>query len=191
MGATLAKGTILQGRYKVINKISTGGQSNIYKIIEVGGTGQELALKEMLEMPMTPQGKAEVREQFHQQARVLSKLSHLNLLNTIKSLSKHDKDYLIMEFIHGSTLEEILQTTPGFLEERQVIAWTIQLCDALDYLHSQKDSIIFRDVKPANIMLDKTDVIKLVDFGIARIFSPQKRTDTLKMGTLGYAPPEQ
>ena len=191
MGATLAQGTILQGRYKVINKVTSGGQSNIYKITEVGGSGQELALKEMLETPMTPQEEAKVREQFHQQARVLSSLSHPNLLRTIKSLSKHGKDYLIMEFIHGSTLEEILQAAPGFLEERRVIDWTIQLCDALDYLHSQKDPIIFRDMKPANIMLDKKGVIKLVDFGIARIFSPKKRTDTLKMGTMGYAPPEQ
>ena len=191
MGATLAQGTVLQGRYKVVNKITTGGQSNIYRIIEVGGSEQELALKEMFEMPMTPQDEAQVCEQFHQQTRILSSLSHPNLLKIITSLSKHGKNYLVMEFIHGSTLEDILHSTPGFLEERQVINWAIQLCDALDYLHSQENPIIFRDIKPANIMLDKMGVIKLIDFGIARIFNPLKRTDTLKMGTMGYAPPEQ
>ncbi|MFC1715155.1 serine/threonine protein kinase [Candidatus Poribacteria bacterium] len=191
MNATLAEGTILQDRYKVVSKITTAGQSIVYKVIDVKNAGQELALKEMLETLVPAEVKAQAREQFHQQARILGALSHPNLPRVIESFSNQGKDYLVMEFVHGATLEEFLHKTPTFLEEHQAIAWAVQLCDVLDYLHSQKEPIIFRDIKPANIMLNETDVIKLIDFGIARIFNPLKQTDTLKMGSLGYAPPEQ
>ena len=191
MKSTLAQGAILQSRYEVINKITTAGQSNIYKVVDVEDSGQALALKEMLDTFVTPQEKTQAKAQFHQQARILSSLNHPNLLKIMASFSERGTDYLVTEFIHGATLEELLYTTPGFGEEHQVIAWAVQLCDALDYLHSQENPIIFRDFKPANIMLDENDTIKLIDFGIARIFSPLKQTDTLKMGTLGYAPPEQ
>lgn len=191
MNSTLAQSKILQDRYQVVTKITTAGQSNVYKVIDLKNARQELALKEMLETLMPPETQAQAREQFHQQAHILGGLRHPNLLKIIESFSERGRDYLVMEFIQGSTLEETFQAAPIFLEERRVIAWAIQLCDVLDYLHSQKEPIIFRDIKPANIMLDKTGVIKLIDFGIARMFSPVKRTDTLKMGSLGYAPPEQ
>lgn len=191
MNSILAQGKILQDRYEVVTKITTAGQSNVYKIIDVKKARRELALKEMLETLIPPEAQAQVREQFHQQARILGGLRHPNLLKIMESFSEQGRDYLVMEFIQGATLEETFHAAPIFLEERRVIAWAVQLCDVLDYLHSQKEPIIFRDIKPANIMLDKMDTIKLIDFGIARMFSPVKRTDTLKMGSLGYAPPEQ
>jgi len=96
-----------------------------------------------------------------------------------------------MDFINGVTLEDRLAKTSGPLDVKQVTDWAGQLCDVLDYLHSQQPPIIFRDLKPANIMLDSDGKIKLIDFGIARHFKAGKATDTTSFGTAGYAPPEQ
>lgn len=98
---------------------------------------------------------------------------------------------LVMEYIAGHTLETIMHRTTGFLAEVYVHNWALQICDALDYLHNHKPPIIFRDLKPANIMLTYDGVIKLIDFGIARLFNPAKGKDTVVMGTPGYAPLEQ
>jgi serine/threonine protein kinase len=96
-----------------------------------------------------------------------------------------------MDFVDGETLQQRLDRTTQYLPEADVLNWAGQICDVLDYLHSQNPPIVFRDLKPANVMLDRNSVIKLIDFGIARVFNPVKGTDTLKMGSVGYAPPEQ
>jgi hypothetical protein len=96
-----------------------------------------------------------------------------------------------MEYVEGETLAQQMDDAPGGLPIEKVLGWAFQLCDALDYLHSQDPSVIFRDLKPANIMITEGGHVKLIDFGIVRLFDPTKGTDTLKMGTAGYAPPEQ
>jgi serine/threonine protein kinase len=97
-----------------------------------------------------------------------------------------------MEFIEGQTLKEMLAAAPdGCLPEEQVLDWARQICDVLDYLHRHEPPVIFRDLKPANVMITPQGQVKLIDFGVARLFDPAKGTDTLKMGTVGYAPPEQ
>jgi hypothetical protein len=96
-----------------------------------------------------------------------------------------------MEIVEGKTLEQIVEASFGFLSEKDVINWAIQLCNVLEYLHKQTPPIVFRDIKPSNIMLNNEGQIKLIDFGIARLFNPAKSKDTVAMGTVGYAPPEQ
>src|SRR5262249_24667680 len=96
-----------------------------------------------------------------------------------------------MEFIDGATLEDLLERNRGPFSERRVLSWAEQLCDVLEYLHSQNPPIIFRDMKPGNVMLTRQGHIKLIDFGIARFFRPTHETDTQLLGTPGYAPPEQ
>jgi serine/threonine-protein kinase len=128
---------------------------------------------------------------FRQEAQMLAKLSHPNLPAVSDYFSEGGKQYLVMEFVDGDTLEDRLARTSGFLDEAQVVDWATQICDVLSYLHSQQPPVIFRDLKPSNIMVDRSGRVKLIDFGIARLFKPGKSGDTQVMGTPGYAAPEQ
>lgn len=153
--------------------------------------GKQWAVKELVDAFTNPQERAAARQQFEHEARILVALDHPNLLKIVRYFPEGGRLYLVMEYIEGRTLEEILNQTPGFLPETQVVDWAKQICDVLDYLHSRVPLIVFRDLKPSNVMLGRDNRIRLIDFGIARLFDPHKQTDTLKMGTHGYAPPEQ
>ena len=109
-----------------------------------------------------------------------------------RHFTESNRYYLVMDFVEGEDLQTLIerQRGPG-LPEAQVLDWAVQLCDILSYLHNQHPPIIFRDLKPANIMLTPSGRVKLVDFGIARLFQATKGTDTVRMGTIGYAAPEQ
>jgi serine/threonine-protein kinase len=111
------------------------------------------------------------------------------VLETFEEIGKH---FLVMEFVAGRTLQNVLDNTPGFLPEERVMVWARQVFEVLGYLHSQNPPIIYRDMKPANVMLlEGTERIKLIDFGIARFHKAGKSRDTEAFGTAGYAPPEQ
>ena len=103
---------------------------------------------------------------------------------------RNDRAYLVMELVHGRDMDAILAEISGFLSEGQVISWGIELCDVLHYLHtSQSEPIIFRDIKPTNIMITPQNHIMLVDFGIAKLFDPKEKNTMI--GTQGYSPPDQ
>ena len=123
---------------------------------------------------------------------MLASLNHANLARVTDQFQEDERHYMVMEFIEGQTLECMLAQQPGGFPEEQVLLWAEQLCDVLSYLHSQSPPIIYRDIKPANIMIvTGTDNVKLIDFGIARFFKPGQSKDTIQFGTEGYAPPEQ
>ena len=187
----LIPGTVLQSRYRIIRQIGGGGQALVY-LAEDTNLGDLRAVKELTPEPhASPQERQAAYDQFQREARVLAKLNHPNLARVWDHFRVGDNAYLIMDYIEGQTLQEIVDQTSGFLPEAAVLRWGGQLCDVLDYLHRQQPPIIFRDLKPSNVMLDRSDTVKLIDFGIVRLFQPGKKTDTLKMGTMGYAPPEQ
>jgi outer membrane protein assembly factor BamB len=127
---------------------------------------------------------------FEREADLLATLSHPAIPRIYDYFTHDNNSYLVMEFIEGKDLEAMLRETEGPLAEDQVVNWAIELCDVLNYLHNHKPQpVIFRDVKPSNIMVDNHGSIRLIDFGIARNFQPgQKGT---MIGTDGYAPPEQ
>lgn len=187
----LALGTVMQGRYKVSSILGQGGMGAVYLVEDQRLFDKKLALKELLDILPDPAARAQALQQFQQEAKLLSYLSHPNLPHISDYFHENGRQYLVMEYVDGRTLEAILQKTAGFLPEAQIVEWAIQVCDALEYLHSETPPIIFRDLKPANIMLDKSKRIKLIDFGIARFFRPGKTKDTQAMGTPGYAAPEQ
>lgn len=190
--APLASGTVVHGRYEVISLLGKGGMGAVYQVQDQKVFGKRWALKELVNTFADPADWAQATQQFKSEAKILVNLSHPNLPQVADFFSESGRQYLVMEFVAGETLEAILGKTPGFLPEATVLDWAAQLCDVLDYLHSQKPNpVIFRDLKPDNIMLTPGGTIKLIDFGIARIFDPAKKTDTLKMGTIGYASPEQ
>jgi serine/threonine protein kinase len=149
------------------------------------------AVKELLGDPAaTAAEAAEAEERFAREARLLASLEHPNLPKVFDYFSEQGKSYLVMEFIDGETLEQRV-AREGAQGQEQVLAWALEMCAALEYLHAQTPPVIFRDVAPDNIMVDSAGHVKLIDFGIARVFNPSKQTDTLRFGKVGYAPPEQ
>lgn len=188
----LAVGMVLQNRYRIVGVLGMGGMGAVYLAQDMRLANMKVAVKEMTPDPSASHAEqVQAQQQFQQEASILASLDHRNLPRVSDYFTEAGKHYLVMDYIDGETLEEILNRTSGFLPESQVLDWAEQLCNVLGYLHSRQPPVIFRDLKPGNIMVDRSGVVKLIDFGIARHFKPGKRTDTLKMGTMGYAPPEQ
>jgi len=188
----LDEGIVLQNRYRVVRKLGGGGMGDVYLAYDVRLADKPCALKQLIPDPyMAPEERAQIAEQFHQEAAILAHLHHNNLPEVYDYFEEDQRFYLVMEYVQGETLaEQVLHASDG-LPQEQVLACAYQLCDVLDYLHNQTPPVVFRDLKPGNVMLTADGTVKLIDFGIARLFDPSKKTDTLKMGTAGYAPPEQ
>ena len=153
--------------------------------------GTSCAIKEMSLSAVPANERNQAIQNFLAEARILSRLNHPNLPAFTDFFTEGTRHFLVMEFVDGKTLEELLEANNGPFSERRVLGWARQLCDVLEYLHSQQPPIIFRDLKPGNIMLTRSGRIKLIDFGIARLFRSSGSQDTQLLGTPGFAPPEQ
>jgi outer membrane protein assembly factor BamB/tRNA A-37 threonylcarbamoyl transferase component Bud32 len=188
----LPDGYMLQNRYRILNLHAVGGMSTVYKAQDSRFTKvtRLCIVKEMLNTANDPQVRAVIKTNFEREANILAALNHPGIVQVFDFFSENNRSYLVLEYVDGRNLEDILADTSGFLSEAQVVHWAIQVCDVLSYLHSHDPQpIVFRDIKPSNIMLDSHNRIRLIDFGIARIFqSGQKGT---MIGTEGYTPPEQ
>jgi outer membrane protein assembly factor BamB/tRNA A-37 threonylcarbamoyl transferase component Bud32 len=149
-----------------------------------------VAVKEMINRAPDPLVRKTIIQNFEREANILAALNHSSIPRIFDYFTEGTRSYLVIEFINGKDLEAIINETPGFLAEERVLGWAIDLCDVLDFLHKHKpDPIIFRDMKPSNVMVNQQDSIVLVDFGIAKSFQTgQKGT---MIGTEGYSPPEQ
>lgn len=188
----LTEGTLLQGRYRIIQVLGGGGMGQVYLAHDVRLADRPCAVKELLPDPhASPQEQEEAAGHFRREAAILAHLGHPNLPNVYDHFEEENRFYLVMDCVEGETLAYRLGQSPQGLSEETVLEWAVQLCDVLEYLHSQTPPVIFRDLKPGNVMVTPEGDVKLIDFGVARLFDPGKRTDTLKMGTAGYAPPEQ
>jgi len=149
-----------------------------------------VAVKEMINSAPDPLVRQTIVQNFEREANMLATLNHPAIPRIYDYFTQDDRSYLVLEFVHGKDLEAVIADTNGFLPEDQVISWAIQLCDVISYLHAHKpDPVIFRDMKPSNVMINHNGDVILVDFGIAKTFqSGQKGT---MIGTEGYSPPEQ
>jgi len=183
---------MLQNRYRILGMLGVGGMSTVYKSQDLRFTKvtRLCVVKEMLNTATDPQVRAMIKSNFEREANILAALNHPGIVQVYDYFSESDRSYLVLEYVDGNNLEDTLAATEGFLPEAQVVRWAVQVCEVLSYLHSHEPRpIVFRDIKPSNIMLDSHSRIRLVDFGIARIFqSGQKGT---MIGTEGYSPPEQ
>ncbi|MGO8946492.1 MAG: serine/threonine protein kinase [Ktedonobacterales bacterium] len=188
----LAPGTILNGRYQILGVAGTGGMGAVYKAADTHLGGRIAALKEMSEYGLTPEEVQAATETFHHEARLLAGLHHPSLPNIHDHFNAGGRWYLVMDFIDGETLQEHLARygTPG-LPVAEVLRLADQICAVLEFLHRQTPPVIFRDLKPSNIMITAGNQLYLIDFGIARLFKPGQATDTISLGSAGYAAPEQ
>jgi len=174
---------LFEGKYKVISTLGKGGMSTVY-LAENIKLGTLWAIKEIRK-------KNGSRIDMFIEPNILKRLNHPALPRIFDIMEDEDSVYLVVDYIEGENLEEVLKRT-GKFPEKQVINWAIQLCDVLSYLHTFKPHpIIYRDIKPSNIMLTKDEKIKLIDFGIAREYKEDAGSDTVYIGTRGYAAPEQ
>jgi hypothetical protein len=183
--------TRLHGRYVILATVGQGGMAAVYRALDVKNNAQ-VAVKEMSQDGLTPAEEAEAVAAFSAEADMLRRLRHSNLPRVYERFSEGARHYLVMEFVDGQTLEQRQQAAGGrALPEAEVMDWARQLCSVLTYLHGQNPPIIFRDLKPANVMVTPQGRVKLIDFGIARVFNPARVKDTQVLGTPGFAPPEQ
>src|SRR5690242_4731118 len=189
---TLVGPTLLANRYQLLACIGQGGMGAVYKAADTKFNNRPVAIKEMSTSGLPTARLQEAEEAFEREAHLLADLLHPNLPRIYGHFAENDRSYLVMDFIEGQTLEEYLAKVGGKpLPIDQVMKWAEQLCDVLNYLHSHQPPIIFRDLKPSNVMISENGHIYLIDFGIARIFKPGKQHDTVVLGTPGYAAPEQ
>ena len=189
----IPSGALLKRRYRILRKIAQGGMGAVYESTDLLATpGTRRAVKEISPAALPPSERGPAIADFRREAQMLATLQHPNLPTVVETFEELGKHFLVMEFIPGRTLLNVLDSTQGFLDEERVLVWAWQLLDVLHYLHSQDPPIIYRDLKPANVMLvEGTERIKLIDFGIARFHKAGKARDTEAFGTAGYAPPEQ
>jgi formylglycine-generating enzyme required for sulfatase activity/serine/threonine protein kinase len=181
----LQPGTVLHSRYRIVKLLAQGGFGTLYRAWDTT-LGRPCALKENLDISPASQ------RQFLREAKILAQLSHPNLPRVTDYFIAPQGQYLVMDFIEGRDLQEMLEDAGGPLPEDQVLPWIRQICDALNYLHTQKPPIIHRDIKPANIRITPQDQAMLIDFGIAKVYDPYLKTTVgAQAVTPGFSPYEQ
>ena len=187
----LQEGYLLNERYRILKVIGKGGMGTVYRAEHVR-LDKILAVKEISAQNGNDEDELAFLDSCEQEARFLVKLNHPNLPEVTDAFVDHDRFFLVMEYIEGATLDHRLRGAgKAGLPIGQILEWGIQIADVLAYLHSQRPPIIFRDLKPANVMIQPDSLIKLIDFGIARRFQPGASKDTSLLGSVGYSPPEQ
>ncbi|GER84007.1 hypothetical protein KTAU_26440 [Thermogemmatispora aurantia] len=186
-------GALLLGRYHLIRELGQGGMGTVFLAEDQRLGARAVAVKCLYKHRLSPQERAEAGRAFQQEAELLARLHHPSLPAIHDYWSEPEASYLVMDYIEGETLEVIQQRAGQRpLPLAQVLGWGQQLCEVLAYLHEQQPPIIFRDLKPANVMLRRSDGrLLLIDFGIARHFKPGKAHDTVALGSPGFAAPEQ
>lgn len=180
-------GSLIDGKYKILNKVGQGGMSIVYLAMNEKANKQ-WAIKEVRKDGV--KDFEVVKQSLVAETDMLKKLSHPNLPSIVDVIEDDDRFLIVMDYIQGNALSKGLSEY-GAQPQEQVIQWAKQLCDVLGYLHSRVPPIIYRDMKPANIMLKPDGNVTLIDFGTAREFKERNLADTTCLGTVGYAAPEQ
>ncbi|MCJ7840236.1 serine/threonine protein kinase [Lederbergia sp. NSJ-179] len=183
----LESGDIVRGKYEIVHEIGSGGMSVVYLAKELANEKQLWAIK-VADM------ENKISKRLFSEAKILSELDHPSLPQIADFFSSSDSQYffLVMEYVNGKSLYEIFEHNQKYLDQSTIIEIGIQICDVLHYLHTLHPApVVYRDLKPANIMIAGDGQIKLIDFGIARRFVHDQVKDTLQIGTVGFAAPEQ
>ncbi len=188
---TLETGKVLNNIYRVANLLGKGSMGNVY-LVERIKDKKKFVVKELNFSQEAGLDISTAKEIFHREAEFMAKINHPGVPKMYGVFSQDGNDYLTMDYIEGKTLEEIVNASEGPIKEYDAIKWTAGLADILDYLHNSfHQPIVYRDLKPANIIIKPDGKPVLVDFGIARYYNPDKEQDTFNYGSPGYAAPEQ
>lgn len=179
---------IIDGKYTILTQIGKGGMSTVY-LARDDRLNKQWAVKEVKKKAKDANDD-EIIQSAIAEANVMKKLDHPNLPRIVDIINNDDIMYVVMDFVEGRPLDKILEEVNA-IDQETVVDWAIQLCEVLLYLHNRKPPIIYRDMKPGNIMLKEDGSIKLIDFGIAREYKEKNIADTKFLGTKGYAAPEQ
>ncbi|MEO7539305.1 MAG: protein kinase [Pyrinomonadaceae bacterium] len=189
----LAEGTVLNARYEIVRKIGGGGMGAVYLALDNNLGGVERAVKEMVQSNIEEDQHTKAIEDFKRESTILSSLDHPSIPAIYDYFfdANEGRFYLVMKYIAGGDLAARLRSTPGGrIDEQTVTEWSLQLAEVLSYLHNLPSTVVYRDLKPSNIMIDgKSGRLMLIDFGIARSINQEEKGVTA-VGTMGYAPPE-
>lgn len=183
----LEMGELVNGRYRILHKVGQGGMSAVYLALDERAGGQ-WAVKEVRRAGVSD--SRAVEQGMIAEKNILKRLNHTNLPHIVDVIENEERFLIVMDYIQGHSLKELLDEAGAFAQE-DVVRWGKQMCNVLAYLHAQDPPIIYRDLKPANIMLKPDGDIKLIDFGTAREYKTGSPEDTINIGTIGYAAPEQ
>ena len=188
---TLPSKTVLQNRYEIVSVHGVGGMSSVYQARDLRFTAVEkiVAVKEMSNVAPDPRLRRLGIQNFEREANILAALSHASIPKIFDFFTEGQRSYLVMEFVEGKTLEDLLEENGQPIAQEDVADWGIQICDVLAYLHGHTPPVIYRDIKPGNLMLRHDGRIMVIDFGIAKVFEHGQRGTMI--GTEGYSPPEQ
>lgn len=190
----LPEGAVLNSRYEIIRKIGGGGMGAVYLASDNNLGGVLRAVKEMVQSHIEEEQQEKAINDFKRESMILSSLDHVSIPTIYDYFydEKESRFYLVMKYISGGDLSSRLRSAPeGKIDEKTVCEWAIQIIDVLDYLHNQPSTIVYRDLKPSNIMIDgNSGRAMLIDFGIARSISQKEEKGVTAVGTMGYAPPE-
>jgi outer membrane protein assembly factor BamB len=190
--ASLQPGDMLQDRYRIVGTLGVGGFSSVYQARDMrfSNATKLCAIKEMVISAPDPQIRELTIKSFEREASMLAMLDHPAIPDVSDYFTEGDRSYLVIDLIRGKDLEVWLEDQKDYLDQETALEWMTQLCDVLAHLHHQKPQpIIFRDLKPSNIMLDQYARIRIIDFGIAKLFETDRKGTMI--GTEGYSPPEQ
>jgi serine/threonine protein kinase len=189
----LPPGLLLENRYRIEREIGQGGYSIVYKAADTARRGRAVTIKQINLRNLTSRQIIDATETFNRETAFLPTLKHSGIPHFYHHFTDPEHWYLVMEYIPGRTLEDYLQKVlpGGYCSVKDTLKIGIALSSILEYLHMQRPPVIFRDIKPANIMLTPGKKLYLIDFGIARSFHPGKAKDTTPLGSPGYAAPEQ
>ncbi len=185
----IAPSTIIGGRYRVVRSLGGGGMKLVYLAEDLRLAGRSCALAEMVDSFTSPDMQQQAVAAFQREADMLAQLANEHIPRIFDRFSEANRHYLVMEFIDGTTLEDELRDHGGKLPPERIIEIALQILTTLEYLHNLDPPVIYRDLKPSNVMVTRDGMAKLIDFGIARHFAPL--TNATMIGTQGYAPPEQ
>ncbi|HEY3993344.1 MAG TPA: serine/threonine-protein kinase [Ktedonobacteraceae bacterium] len=186
-------GTLLARRYKIEEEIGRGGFSVVYRAVDLNSRHREVAIKRIQLSALSPRQVIDATETFNRELTMLARFKNMSGIPAFyEHLTDAENWYLIMQYIPGQTLEDFLHDKPGgYLSEEETIAFGLAIAQLMQTLHAANPPVIFRDLKPSNIMLTSQNEFFLIDFGIARNYTPGKARDTTPLGSPGFAPPEQ
>ncbi len=190
----LSEGTVLNNRYDIVRKIGGGGMGAVYLANDRNLGGVQRAVKEMVQSHIEEEQQEKAVDDFKRESTILSTLDHPSIPTIYDYFfdAQESRFYLVMKYISGGDLAGKLRSTPeGRIDEMTVTEWSLQIIDVLNYLHNLPTKIVYRDLKPSNVMIDgNTGRIMLIDFGIARSINQNQEKGVTAVGTMGYAPPE-